>query len=272
MTGQLLFDEEQDALRTASVPEPNVLTIDIDGWEGPLDLLLTLARNQKVDLRAISILALVEQYLLFIEQARTLKLELAADYLVMAAWLAYLKSRLLLPKSQRPAAEEPPPEQIAAQLAWRLAKLDAMRRAGDNLAALPRLKRDVFTRGDPQAITIIPSQKLEGDLYGLMTAYVGFRRREIDRTYAPVAPTAYPLEAARDRLRHLLPDMAAWTSLAGVAPEGSGADDAGPSRASCLASTLSASLELVKEGALEARQTQAFADLYLRRRSGARAA
>jgi segregation and condensation protein A len=248
------------------------LIVDLEGYEGPLHALLALARSQKVDLMKLSISKLADQYLAFVKRASRLQFSLAADYLVMASWLAYLKSRLLLPKSQRPAAEEPPPEQIAAQLAWRLAKLDAMRRAGDNLAALPRLKRDVFTRGDPQAITIIPSQKLEGDLYGLMTAYVSFRRREIDRTYAPTAPTAYPLEAARDRLRHLLPEMASWTPLAGVAPEGSEADDAGPSRASCVASTLAASLELVKEGALEARQTQAFADLYLRKRSGARAA
>ena len=248
------------------------LIVDLEGYEGPLHALLALARSQKVDLMKLSISKLADQYLAFVKRASRLQFSLAADYLVMAAWLAYLKSRLLLPKSQRPAAEEPPPEQIAAQLAWRLAKLDAMRRAGDSLAELPRLKRDVFTRGDPQAIRIIPSQKLEGDLYGLMTAYVGFRRREIDRTYAPVAPTAYPLEAARDRLRHLLPEMGSWTPLAGVAPEGSDAEDSGPSRASCLASTLSASLELVKEGALEARQTQAFADLYLRKRAGARAA
>jgi segregation and condensation protein A len=248
------------------------LIVDLEGYEGPLHALLALARSQKVDLMKLSISKLADQYLAFVKRASRLQFSLAADYLVMAAWLAYLKSRLLLPKAQRPAAEEPPPEQVAAHLAWRLAKLDAMRRAGDSLNALPRLKRDVFTRGDPQAITIIPSQKLEGDLYGLMTAYVGFRRREIDRTYAPVASTAYPLEAARDRLRHLLPEMAAWTPLTGVAPEGSDQDALGPSRASCLASTLSASLELVKEGALEARQTVAFSDVYLRKRTGKQAA
>jgi segregation and condensation protein A len=248
------------------------LIIDLEGYEGPLHALLALARSQKVDLMKLSISKLADQYLAFVKRASRLQFSLAADYLVMAAWLAYLKSRLLLPKAQRPTAEEPPPEQVAAHLAFRLAKLDAMRRAADALNELPRLKRDVFTRGDPQAIAIIPSQKLEGDLYGLMTAYVGFRRREIDRTYAPVAPTAYPLEAARDRLRHLLPEMAAWTPLSGVAPEGSEQSTHGPSRASCLASTLSASLELVKEGALEARQAQAFTDVYLRTRSGARAA
>ncbi len=257
---------------TRAAEDGEALIIDLDGYEGPLHALLALARSQKVDLMKLSISKLADQYLAFVKRASRLQFSLAADYLVMAAWLAYLKSRLLLPKAQRPAAEEPPPEEIAAQLAWRLAKLDAMRRAGDLLNDQPRLKRDVFTRGDPQAITVIPSQRLEGDLYGLMTAYVGFRRREIDRTYAPTAPSAYPLEAARDRLRHLLPELATWTPLAGVAPEGSDDDEPGPSRASCLASTLSASLELVKEGALEARQTQAFADLYLRTRAGARAA
>lgn len=245
------------------------LIIDLDGYEGPLHALLALARSQKVDLMKLSISKLADQYLAFVKRASRLQFSLAADYLVMASWLAFLKSRLLLPKAQRPAAEEPPPEQVAAHLAWRLAKLDAMRRAGDGLAERPRLKRDVFTRGDPQAITVIPSQKLEGDLYGLMTAYVGFRRREISRTYAPTAPSAYPLEAARDRLRYLLPELAAWTPLAGVAPDGAATEEEGPSRASCLASTLSASLELVKEGALEARQTQAFADVYLRKREAA---
>lgn len=247
------------------------LIVDLEGYEGPLHALLALARSQKVDLMKLSIAKLADQYLAFVKRASRLQFSLAADYLVMAAWLAFLKSRLLLPKAQHPAAEDPPPEQVAAQLAFRLAKLDAMRRAGDALAELPRLKRDLFTRGDPQAITILPSQKLEGDLYGLMTAYVGFRRRENARTYAPAAPTAYPLEAARDRLRHLLPDLGAWTPLAGVAPDGARTEEIGPSRASCLASTLSASLELVKEGALEARQTQAFADVYLRKRQ-ARAA
>jgi segregation and condensation protein A len=245
----------------------DALIVDLEGYEGPLHALLALARTQKVDLLKLSISELADQYLAFVKRATRLQFSLAADYLVMAAWLAYLKSRLLLPKADRPVTEEAPPEQIAAQLAFRLAKLDAMRRASEILANGPRLKRDIFTRGDPQAITVIPSQKLEGDLYGLMSAYINFRRRDASRTYQPALPTAYPLEAARDRLRHMLPELAAWTALAGVAPHGQiEADAHGPSRASCLASTLAASLELVKEGALEARQTEAFADLYLRSR------
>ncbi|MDP3175900.1 MAG: ScpA family protein [Phenylobacterium sp.] len=243
------------------------LIVDLDGYEGPLHVLLALARSQKVDLLKLSVLKLADQYMAFVHQARRARFSLAADYLVMAAWLAYLKSRLLLPKPERPTAEEPPADEVAARLAFRLAKLDAMRRAAEALAALPHLGRDVFGRGDPQAIQVIPSTRLEGDLYGLMSAYVGQRTRVRDRRYTPAAPKAYPLEDARARLRALLPELERWTPLAGVAPlEGRGA---GPSRASYLASTLSASLELVKEGALESRQLEAFADIFLRTRRDA---
>jgi segregation and condensation protein A len=184
----------------------------------------------------------------------------------MAAWLAYLKSRLLLPKPEQPKAEEPPAEEMAARLAFRLAKLEAMRDAAETLLTRPQLGRDVFGRGDPEAIRVIPSGRIEGDLYGLMSAYIGQRQKEAQRHYTPAPPQAYPLEDARDRLRRLLPDLERWTPLAGVAPLGSAS--VGPSRASYLASTLSAGLELVKEGALEARQLEAFADIYLRARKG----
>ncbi len=240
------------------------LIIDIDGYEGPLHVLLALARSQKVDLLQMSVTKLADQYLAFVKQARSLRFSLAADYLVMAAWLAYLKSRLLLPRADRPKADEAPAEEIAAQLAFRLAKLDAMRRAVDALNARPQLRRDVFTRGDPEAVVILSSGRIEGDLYQLMSAYIGQRKRENDRSYRPAVPTAYALDDARHRLRGMLPELAAWTSLAGVAPVALESD--GPSRASYLASTLAASLELVKEGELEARQLEAFADLYLRKR------
>lgn len=259
-----------EAARTAA-EDGQALIVDIDGYEGPLHVLLALARSQKVDLLKLSVTRLAEQYLAFVHQARRLRFSLAADYLVMAAWLAYLKSRLLLPKPERPKAEEPPPEEMAAQLAFRLAKLDAMRKAAEALKDGPQLGRDVFVRGDPQAIQIIPSSRLEGDLYGLMSAYIGQRRKEQGRHYTPRAPQAYPLEDARDRLRHMLPDLSRWTPLAGVAPLPSSLGRAageGPSRASYVASTLSASLELVKEGALETRQLEAFADIYLRARRG----
>jgi segregation and condensation protein A len=244
------------------------LVIDIDGYEGPLHVLLALARSQKVDLLQLSITKLAEQYLAFVQQARRVRFSLAADYLVMAAWLAYLKSRLLLPKPERPKAEEPPAEEMAAQLAFRLAKLDVMRKAVEALKEQPILKRDVFMRGDPEAVKIVSSTRFEGDLYALMTAYITQRKREHGRHYAPRPPQAYPLEDARDRLRTLLPQMADWTTLSGVAPVDRWEDDPdGPSPASYLASTLSASLELVKEGLLEARQMEAFADVYLRTRA-----
>lgn len=247
------------------------LIVDVDGYEGPLHVLLALARSQKVDLTRISVLKLAEQYLAFVQQARRRSFALAADYLVMASWLAYLKSRLLLPKPEQPKADEAPAEEIAARLAFRLAKLDAMRQAAEALKARPQLGQTVFGRGDPEAIKVIPSKRIEGDLYSLMSAYIAQRTRDASRRYTPATPVAYPLEEARERLRRLLPELGRWTPLAGVAPMGpiGGGAGQGPTRASYVASTLSAGLELVKEGALEARQLEAFADIYLRTRKKA---
>lgn len=262
------FQPNLDFSAAANAAEDGeALIIDLDGYEGPLHVLLALARSQKVDLLKLSVLKLAEQYLAFVQQARRAQFSLAADYLVMASWLAYLKSRLLLPKPEQARPEEAPAEEIAARLAFRLAKLDAMREAGEALKARARLGRDVFTRGDPEAITVIPSGRIEGDLYSLMSAYIGQRTKAANRSYTPAPPKAYPLEVARERLRRLLPDLARWTPLTGVAPFGP--EDIGPSRASFVASTLSASLELVKEGVLDARQLDAFADIYLRTRKSA---
>jgi len=259
------FQPSLDFAAAATAAEDGeALIVDIDGYEGPLHVLLALARTQKVDLLKLSVTKLAEQYLAFVQEARRRRFSLAADYLVMAAWLAYLKSRLLLPKPEQPKPEEAPAEEVAARLAFRLAKLEAMRNAAEALRAGPQLGRDVFVRGDPEAIRIIPSGRIEGDLYQLMSAYIAQRQKEAQRSYKPAKPVAYPLEDARDRLRRLLPDLARWTPLGGIAPMGSRA--AGPSRASYVASTLSASLELVKEGELEARQLEAFADIYLRAR------
>ena len=256
------FQPNLDFTAAASAAEDGeALIVDLDGYEGPLHVLLALARSQKVDLLKLSVLKLAEQYLAFVQQARRMRFSLAADYLVMAAWLAYLKSRLLLPKPERPKAEEPPAEEIAARLAYRLAKLDAMRTAAEALKARPLLGRDVFVRGDPEAIQVTPSGRIEGDLYALMSAYISQRVKEVKRHYTPRPHQAYPLEEARERLRTLLPDLDRWTPLAGVAPTGGAV---GPSRASCVASTLSASLELVKEGAMEARQLEHFSDIYIR--------
>jgi segregation and condensation protein A len=264
------FQPNLDFAAAATAAEDGeALIVDIEGYEGPLHVLLALARSQKVDLLKLSVLKLAEQYLAFVQHARRQQFSLAADYLVMAAWLAYLKSRLLLPKPEQPKADEAPAEEIAARLAFRLAKLDAMRNAAEALLTRPQIGRDVFGRGDPEAIKVIPSGRIEGDLYGLMSAYIAQRTKESSRRYSPAVPTAYPLEEARDRLRRLLPELERWTPLAGVAPSGPGSQAGvgqGPSRASYLASTLSAGLELVKEGALEARQLEAFADIYLRAR------
>ena len=249
-----------EAARTA-VDDGEALIIDIDGYEGPLDLLLALARSQKVDLLKLSVTRLVDQYLAFVRQARRSRFSLAADYLVMAAWLAFLKSRLLLPKLERPREDEPAPEALAAQLAFRIAKLDAMRRAAEALKSRPILRRDVFPRGDPDAVSVISHHRPTGDLRALMAAYVEPRARGGDRVYRPKPAEAFPLEQARVHLRSLLPSLSSWTGLSCVAPR-EGHD--GPRRASYVASTLSASLELVREGELEARQLAPFSEVYLR--------
>jgi segregation and condensation protein A len=256
------FEAAQQAAETGEG-----LVLDLDGYEGPLHVLLALARTQKVDLLKLSITRLADQYLSFVRDMRRRRFQLAADYLVMAAWLAYLKSRLLLPRPEAPRAEEPPAEAVAAHLAFRLAKLDAMRKAADSLRDGPVLKRDVFARGDPQEATIVSATRIAGDLYQLMDAYVSQRKRDIQRRYTPPPCHTYPLDDARERLRGLLPELERWTPLTGVAPMSSATG--GPSRASFLASTLSASLELVREGDLEARQLDHFAEIYLRTRPAA---
>ncbi len=251
---------------TNAAEDGDALVIDIDGFEGPLHVLLMLARTQKVDLLKLSITKLAEQYLAFVHEARRQRFSLAADYLVMASWLAYLKSRLMLPRPDRKATEEIAPEELAARLAFQLAKLEAMRNAVDALKVRPQLGRDVFGRGDPQALVIIPSTNFEFSLYDLMRAYVTQRVRDSQRQYSPNQRIeAFALDDARHRLREMLPTMQAWTKLSAVSPSVDG-EAVGPTQASYVASTLSASLELVKEGALEAKQLEAFADIFLRSR------
>lgn len=259
-----LFQTNLDFTAVEQAPE-EAFVVDLEGYEGPLHVLLALARTQKVDLLKLSITRLAEQYLAFVNEARSRNFALAADYLVMASWLAYLKSRLLLPRTERPKGEEPPAEQMALALAFRLQKLEAMRKAVEAITERPRLKRDVFTRGDPEATVIIPSDRIDASLYELMVAYVGQRRREQARHYAPGQRVeAFALEAARDWLRERAPKLAQWTPLNEVAPSGGASE--GPSRASYVASTLSAGLELIKEGELQAKQAGAFDPLYLKRR------
>ena len=172
--------------------DDQVLMLDLDGYEGPLHVLLALAQRQKVDLLKLSVTRLADQYLAFVRDACKRRFALAADYLVMAAWLAYLKSRLLLP-GPAIAEAQPPAEAVAAQLAFRLAKLDAMRRAVEALNARPILRREVFTRGDPQATTVVSHRPLEGDLHALMAAYVGQRKRAEDGRYQPTGAADLPV-------------------------------------------------------------------------------
>ena len=241
--------------------DDEALILDLDGYEGPLHVLLALAHSQKVDLLKLSVTRLAEQYLAFVREARKRRFTLAADYLVMAAWLAYLKSRLLLPRPQGGADDEPPAEEIAAQLAFRLAKLDAMRRSIDALNARPVLKREVFTRGDPQATTVVSHRRLEGDLYELMAAYIEQRKHLSARRYTPAPAISFRLDEARDHVLYLLASLQDWTALRRVTPS---PEAGGPTEASYLASTLCACLELVREEALEARQLEDFAEIFLR--------
>jgi segregation and condensation protein A len=233
------------------------LTLDLEGWEGPLDLLLSLARGQKVDLRAISILALVEQYLAYVRSARVLKLELAADYLVMAAWLAYLKSALLLPRD--PLAE-PDPEAMAARLQRRLERLDAMREAGARLMARDRMGRDVFVRGAPEGLKSIRTGAWRVELYEMLEAYgrVSARSRPVMHVVADRA--VMTLETALARVSALLGERIDWSEIASFLPD---ADV--QLRRSALASSFVATLELARQGKVELRQTEPFAPLYLRR-------
>jgi segregation and condensation protein A len=244
-----------------SLYEP-ALMVDVDGFEGPLDLLLALARNQQVDLTRISILALANQYLAFIEQARELKIEIAADYLVMAAWLAYLKSRLLLPEP--PEGEEPSAADLAADLAARLQHLEAIRQAGARLMTRHRLGHDFFACGMPKISADLPPSGYTATLYDLLSAYAMQRQRQatLANMKFPVR-TVWSLIEARDALERLLGKAADWTRL----DEYLIAYVVEPSmRATVFASSFSATLEMVREGKVEIQQDKPFSPLYLRRR------
>lgn len=240
------------------------LIIDVDGFEGPLDLLLTLARNQKVDLSKISILALAEQYLAFVEAARRLRLELAADYLVMAAWLAYLKSRLLLPDPQDDG-EEPTAQELAGMLAFRLQRLEAMRDAAARLVARSRLGRDVHARGNPEPVAIARQNDWQATLYDLLAAYAAQRQKQIISRVHVRRRKVWALSDAREILTRLIGRSLDWSPVESFLsayltdPE---------MRPTVRASTFSAVLELVREGKLEMRQSEPFAPLYLRAGSG----
>jgi segregation and condensation protein A len=244
--------EEQPAVR-----EADRLTLDLDGWEGPLDLLLTLARSQKVDLTKISILALVEQYLAFIADAKKLKLEIAADYLVMAAWLAYLKSCLLLP---RDSEADPSPEALAMRLQLRLQRLSAMREAGARLMARDRLGRDVFLRAAPEGLKVIRQSLWQAELYDLIAAYGAVRARTEPVFHVVARRPVMTLDEALHRVERMIGARLDWTRLEAFLPD----TEDGEFRKSALASSFVAALELARLGKIQLDQKGAFEPLWVR--------
>ena len=238
------------------------LIVDVDGYEGPLDLLLTLSRTQKVDLRAISILALAEQYLSFIDRAKSLRIELAADYLVMAAWLAFLKSRLLLPPE--PGEEGPSGEELAAHLAFQLERLAAMRDCAAKLMARDQKGRDFFVRGVPESVARTRKVTYTATLLDLMQGYARIRTKDDFRPFVMDRDRILTLEQALDRMRPLIGFAGDWTDLTSYLPEGWELEP--ELRRTATAATFAASLELAKEGKIELRQAETYAPIQIRRK------
>jgi len=250
----------QDAFEAPVVPPPaEDLVLDLGAYEGPIDILIALAREQKVDLTKISILRLADQYLAFIASARQLRLEIAADYLVMAAWLAYLKSRLLLPEPQ--PDDEPTGAELAAALSFQLQRLEAMQQAGVRLMARPLLGRDTFKRGLPEGLGVVARVRWDATLYDLLKAYGDGRARAEGGVLEIRAAELYSMDEALDRLGAMLGAMPEWRVLASFLPEGLAP---GLLARSALAATFAASLELARTGKLQLRQDVTFGPIYLR--------
>lgn len=239
------------------------LIVDVDGFEGPLDLLLTLSRTQKVDLRRISVLQLAEQYLGFVARAQKLRIELAADYLVMAAWLAYLKSRLLLPPE--PGEEGPSAEDLAAHLAFQLERLQAMREAAARLMARDRLGRDFFARGLPETVSLHRNVTWDATLLDLMRAYARIRTKDEFRPFVMDREHVFTMEQALERMRGLIGYAGDWAELTSFLPEGW--DTTPMARRSSTAAHFAAVLELAKRGQLTLRQGETFAPIQIRRKA-----
>jgi segregation and condensation protein A len=249
---------EEDIQKPAS--SPDALLLDLDGYEGPIDVLLSLAREQKVDLRRISILALADQYLAFIAEARQLRLEIAADYLVMAAWLAYLKSRLLLPEPETEG--EPTGAELAAALAFQLQRLQAMREAGARLMARPQLGRDFLPRGEPERFKVVARSIYAVTLYDLLKAYGAHSGRHREGALHILPTDLYSMDDALKRLGRMIGKTTDWVTLASFLPAGL---VGGLIRRSAVAATFAASLELARSGQLKLRQDRMFGPLYLKR-------
>lgn len=255
-------DFQDDTISVSERVAAEALIVDVGAFEGPLDLLLTLSRTQKVDLRQISILALAQQYLAFVEQAKKLRLELAADYLVMAAWLAFLKSRLLLPPD--PTEEGPSGEELAAHLAFQLERLDAMRNAAARLMARDHLGRDFFARGITEDVQRVRRVTYTATLLDLMQGYARIRTKDDFRPFVLDRESVMTMEQSLARMRTLIGFAGDWTELVSYLPEGWEMDPV--KRRSATAATFAASLELVKEGKIEIRQGETFAPVQIRKR------
>ena len=256
-------DFQADEMSVSERVAAEALIVDVDGYEGPLDLLLTMARTQKVDLRKVSVLGLAEQYLVFVEKARKLRIELAADYLVMAAWLAFLKSRLLLPPD--PSEEGPSGAELAAHLAFQLERLEAMRDAAARLMARDQLGRDFFARGVPERVSRVRRVSYTATLMDLMQAYARIRTKDEFRPYVMDRDAVMTMEEALERMRGLIGYAGEWTDLMSYIPEGWEIDPG--RRRSAAAATFAATLQLVKEGQLDLRQGETFAPIQIRKKT-----
>jgi segregation and condensation protein A len=246
-----------------AVGTEDALVVSLDGFEGPLDVLLALARTQKVDLAKISVLALADQYLLFIAEARKLRLELAADYLVMAAWLAYLKSRLLLPR-EAAVEGQPSGEELAARLAFRLKRLEAMRNAAASLMTRKRLGRDIFARGMPEGMRTIRVRQYTAAIYDLLKAYADQRRRTAKRVHVVHKRTVWSIKEARQRLEAMIGEWTGeWLALSQYFEQYLTSPDIART---AVASSFGATLEMAREGLVEISQAEPFAPIYVRKR------
>ncbi|WP_298907241.1 ScpA family protein [uncultured Aliiroseovarius sp.] len=254
---------QEDTMSVSERLAAEALIVDVEGFEGPLDLLLTLSRTQKVDLRKISVLELSVQYLAFVERARHLRIELAADYLVMAAWLAFLKSRLLLPPD--PTEEGPSGEELAAHLAFQLERLQGMRDAAAKLMARDQLGRDFFARGLPEDVTRVRRVTYTATLLDLMQGYARIRTKDEFRPFVMDRDAVMTMEQALDRMRGLINYAGDWTELTSYLPEGWEVDPA--KRRSAMAANFAATLEMAKRGELELRQGDTFSPIQIRRKT-----
>ncbi len=259
------FDAPVRGAPEADEFDPDALIVNIEGFEGPLDVLLVLARKQKVDLLQISIVELVDQYLEFIAAARLKRLELAADYLVAASWLAFLKSKLLLPKPEVAEGEEPTGEEMAAILAFQLRRLEAMREASDELSSLPQLGQDTFARGAPEGVRVISSPRWTTNVYDLTKAYAAQRLKGVDATIRIQKPKLFQIEEARARFERMLGAAPDWAQLDLF----SDFEPIDAPLSSVTASSFVAALEFAKAGRIELRQEGAFAPIFVRARHDA---